>query len=256
MNTVSNMSVSSSSSSSVMNSKLKTYTPLQMDPHSVDELLTEEMGKLSFQARNAIYEEIHGVGSLAPEETPELIQRSLIDMSNEIDRIKHKYTAYVEATTTTTTTTTPTPMKTSSSSSEEEERGTKDLTTIAGGTTPLYVQDIDIRLRFLRCELFNISKAAVRMLTYLDLTRELFGKVVLKRPIQLSDLGKLEMEMLRLGDAQPISFRDRSGRRLMVAMNNFGLQYPLEVRVRIRVLFHIRFVLFIFFLLHLLPGYL
>ena len=235
------MSVSSSSSSSsVMNSKLKTYTPLQMDPHSVDELLTEEMGKLSFQARNAIYEEIHGVGSLAPEETPELIQRSLIDMSNEIDRIKHKYTAYVEAT----TTTTPTPMKTSSSSSEEEERGTTDTTTIAGGTTPLYVQDIDIRLRFLRCELFNISKAAVRMLTYLDLTRELFGKVILKRPIQLSDLGKLEMEMLRLGDAQPISFRDRSGRRLMVAMNNFGLQYPLEVRVRIRVLLHIRFVSF------------
>ena len=234
MNNVSNTSVSSSSS--VMNSKLKTYTPLQMDPHSVDELLTEEMGKLSFQARNAIYEEIHGVGSLAPEETPELIQRSLIDMSNEIDRIKHKYTAYVEATTTTTTTTT-TPMKTSSSSSEEEERGTTDTTTIAGGTTPLYVQDIDIRLRFLRCELFNISKAAVRMLTYLDLTRELFGKVILKRPIQLSDLGKLEMEMLRLGDAQPISFRDRSGRRLMVAMNNFGLQYPLEVRVRIRVLY-------------------
>ena len=238
MNNVSNMSVSSSSS--VMNSKLKTYTPLQMDPHSVDELLTEEMGKLSFQARNAIYEEIHGVGSLAPEETPELIQRSLIEMSNEIDRIKHKYTAYVEATTTTTTTTTP--METSSSSSEEEERGTTDTTTIAGGTTPLYVQDIDIRLRFLRCELFNISKAAVRMLTYLDLTRELFGKVILKRPIQLSDLGKLEMEMLRLGDAQPISFRDRSGRRLMVAMNNFGLQYPLEVRVRIRVLLHIRFV--------------
>ena len=61
MNNVSNTSVSSSSSSSVMNSKLKTYTPLQMDPHSVDELLTEEMGKLSFQARNAIYEEIHGV---------------------------------------------------------------------------------------------------------------------------------------------------------------------------------------------------
>ena len=255
------MSVSSSSSSSVMNSKLKTYTPLQMDPHSVDELLTEEMGKLSFQARNAIYEEIHGVGSLAPEETPELIQRSLIDMSNEIDRIKHKYTAYVEATTTTTTTT-PTPMKTSSSSSEEEETGTTDTTTtIVGGTTPLYVQDIDIRLRFLRCELFNISKAAVRMLTYLDLTRELFGNVVLKRPIQLSDLGKLEVEMLRLGDAQPISFRDRSGRRLMVAMNNFGLQYPLEVRVRIRVLLHIRFVLFsfvlfMFFSLHLLPGYL
>eukprot|EP00536_Pseudo-nitzschia_multiseries_P008764 jgi/Psemu1/199014/e_gw1.229.4.1 len=169
-----------------------------MDPQSVENLLTREIDKLSFKARNEIYEEIHGVASLAPEETPELVEQSLFAMSAEIDRIKHKYVAYVEAT---------------------------------RGAYNQYVHDMQIRLRFLRCELFVVKKAAVRMMKYLDLTHELFGPVALTRPIQLCDLGKLEMEMLRMGDAQPMPFRDRSGRRLVVAMNNFGLQFPLEVRV-------------------------
>ena len=179
--------------------KLRGYQPLRMDPQIIDDLLIQEMDKLSFKDRNDIYEEIHGVLSLAPKETLELIEQSLIEISLEIDRIKHKYVAYVEAT---------------------------------GISYNPYVHNMEIRLRFLRCELFDVPKAAVRMMKYLDLTRELFGKVALTRPIQLQDLGKMELEMLRVGDAQPMPFRDRSGRRLIVAMNNFGLQYPLEVRVR------------------------
>ena len=174
------------------------YHPLNMDPEIVDDLLTQEMDKLSFKDRNDIYEEIHGVASLAPEETPELIEKSLMEMAMEIDRIKHKYAGYEKAT---------------------------------GIPNNPYVHDMEIWLRFLRCELFDVPKAAVRMLKYIDLTRELYGEVALTRPIQLRDLGKLEMEMLREGDVQPMPFRDRSGRRLMVAMNKFGLQYPLEVRV-------------------------
>ena len=177
--------------------KLRQFQPLKMDPQLVDDLLTHEMDKLSFKDRNDIYEEIHGVASLARDETPELVEQSLVKMSLEIDRIKHKYLAYVEAT---------------------------------ESYNP-YVHGTEIRLRFLRCDLFDVPKAAVRMLKYLDLTQELFGHLALRRPIQLRDLGILEMEMLRVGDAQPMPFRDRSGRRLVVAMNNFGLQYPLKVRV-------------------------
>jgi len=179
--------------------KLREYQPLKMDPRVVDDLLTQEMDKLSFKDRNDIYEEIHGVASLARDETPELVEQSLVKMSLEIDRIKHKHLAYVEAT---------------------------------ESYNP-YVQGLELRLRFLRCELFDVPMAAVRMLKYLDLTQELFGDLALRRPIQLRDLGKSEMEWLRVGDAQPMPFRDRSGRRLMVAMNNFGLQYPLEVRIRV-----------------------
>ena len=174
------------------------YQPLEMDPKTVDDLLTNEMHNLSFKDRNDIYEEIHGVVSLAREETPELIEQSLMEMAIEIDRIKHKFSSFTKA-------------------------------------TKIYnpfVYGVDIRLRFLRCELFDVPKATVRMLKYLDLAQELFGDFALSRPILLRDLGKMEMEMLRVGDAQPMPFRDRSGRRLMVAMNNFGLQFPLEVRVR------------------------
>lgn len=171
--------------------------PLTMDPELVDNLLTHEMENLSFKARNEIYEELHGVASLNPEETPEMVQQSIKGLNMEIDRIKHKYIAYNKAT----------------------------------KTYNPYVHGADIRLRFLRCDLFDIPAAAKRMMGYLDLTRELFGDVVLTRPIELRDLGKQEMEMLREGDAQPMPFRDRSGRRVMVAMNNMGLQYPLEVRV-------------------------
>lgn len=161
-------------------------------------MLNHEMENLSFKDRNAIYEEIHGVVSLDREENPQLIQQSLFEMNMEIDRIHHKYSAYTKA--------------------------TKSYNPYAHG--------IDIRLRFLRCDLFHVPEAAKRMMRYFDLTQELFGDVALQRPIQLKDLGKMEMEMLREGDAQPMPFRDRSGRRVMVAMNNFGLQYPLEVRVR------------------------
>ncbi len=177
--------------------KVRDLQPLKMDPDQVDNLLTHEMDNLSFKARNDIYEEIHGVTSLDPEETPQMIEKSIQDLNTEINRIRHKYTVYNKA----------------SESSNS------------------YTHGVDIRLRFLRCELFDIPAAAKRMLGYLDLTQELFGDVVLTRPIQLCDLGKQEMEMLREGDAQPMPFRDRSGRRLMVAMNNMGLQYPLEVRV-------------------------
>jgi len=173
--------------------------PLKMDPQIVDDLLTHEMDKLSFKDRNDIYEEIHGVSSLARDETPELIEQSLIEMATEIDRIKHKYVAYIEAT---------------------------------KSYNP-FVHGMEIRLRFLRCTLFDVPKAAMKMLGYLDLTQELYGEFALTRPIQLRDMGKLEMEMLREGDVQPMPFRDRSGRRLIVAMNTYGLQYPLEVRIRV-----------------------
>ena len=45
--------------------KLRQFQPLKMDPQLVDDLLTHEMDKLSFKDRNDIYEEIHGVASLA-----------------------------------------------------------------------------------------------------------------------------------------------------------------------------------------------
>ena len=131
-----------------------TYHPIKMKPEMVDDLLTHEMDKLSFKDRNDIYEEIHGVASLAVKETPELIDQSLYKLSLEIERIKDKYTAYKEAT----------------------------------KCYNPYLHGVEIRLRFLRCDLFNVPKAAERMMKYLDLTQYLYGDYALTRPIQLRDL--------------------------------------------------------------------
>jgi hypothetical protein len=56
-------------------------------------------------------------------------------------------------------------------------------------------------------------------------------KAILQRPMQLSDLGKDGLDCLRCGDYQPLPFRDRSGRRIIAFVNNFGLQFTIEARV-------------------------
>ena len=197
---------------------------VEMNPASVEEMVTQEMGKLSFQDRNAIYEEIHGVVCLAPHETTDFVATALVEIAHELERLQYKYTAYTKATTT------PTIIQTQGGG------GNGNADKGGGGSSSShynpYVHGEEIRLRFLRTELFDSTKAAVRMLKYLDLTYELFGSCALYRPIQLQDLTKQDLEMLRVGDAQPVPFRDRSGRRVVVACNHFGMQYPLEVRVR------------------------
>lgn len=48
-----------------------------VNPDYVDSLLSEELRQLDFKTRDEIQEEVHGVRSLARQETPELIERSL-----------------------------------------------------------------------------------------------------------------------------------------------------------------------------------
>ena len=48
---------------------------------AVDNLLSKELLQLSLKDRTAIQEEIHGVKCLAPEETPELLEASLIELA-------------------------------------------------------------------------------------------------------------------------------------------------------------------------------
>ena len=51
---------------------------------TVEHSLNEELLKLSYIERNAIYEEIHGVRCLAVQETPELVGRSLREFDKEL----------------------------------------------------------------------------------------------------------------------------------------------------------------------------
>ena len=124
---------------------------------SVDELLSRDLQNMKFEDRNRVDEEMHGVATLCPDETPELLQHSLRDLQLAIDAMPvQDKTAYQEA---------------------QQYHGT-------------YVNEMDFRLRFLRTELFDVPKAARRMVKFLDLVKTYYGVVALQRPIRLSDFGK------------------------------------------------------------------
>mmetsp|Transcript_22713 Transcript_22713/g.48209 ORF Transcript_22713/g.48209 Transcript_22713/m.48209 type:complete len:481 (+) Transcript_22713:126-1568(+) len=162
-------------------------------PDEVDNLLSKELLELSLTDRNAIDEEIHGVVTLAPKETPKLLEVSLRDLSSELDRIPDDSplkAAYIESQRLPTT----------------------------------YVNGRDFRLRFLRCELFDAKKAALRMTKFLDIAKELVGPEVLQRPIRISDFTKEETKLLRKGNVQLLPYRDRSGRPIFVWVGDFGLE--------------------------------
>lgn len=175
----------------------------------VDDLLSKEMYSLTFADRTAISEEIHGVRCLAPEETPELLHRSLVELQQQIDLIPFK----------------PAYDKAQVFAQDPEFSKTS------------YVNTLDFRLKFLRCELFHAPRAAVRLVKYLDLMLELYGIFALQRKVKLSDFSKQEMQILRAGYFQMFPFRDRSGRRIMSIVGNMGVEYETFVRVRCSIHF-------------------
>jgi len=170
-----------------------------------EDLLRKDLLKLSFQDRNSIVEEIHGVRSVYPNETTELLHSSLKKLSTELAKIPDK------------------------PAFEKSQRLFPNDT---------YVNTMDFRLRFLRCECLDAKKAAIRMVNFLDLIDELFeGNEVLRRPIKLSDLSKAEMKILRSGIFQLLPYRDRSGRPIFVEAGNMGFHYCLKMRTKIRLYF-------------------
>jgi hypothetical protein len=153
------------------------------DPKYVDTLLSKELLRLSLKDRNAIQEEIHGVHCLAPEETPGLLEEALRKLALELEKLPPDETkAY-----------------------QQSQR-----------LPSTYVNTVDFRLRFLRCELLDAKKAAKRMTFFLNTALEFFGECALERPIRLSDFKKEELKYCRKGRYQWLPFRDRSGRRAVV----------------------------------------
>lgn len=177
-------------------------------PQSVDSMMAEEFLSLSFQHRNAINEEMHGVSCLMPEETPELIRVSLEKLEDELnlipDKDKKMYNVCRE--------------KYGSKNSSEE-----------GGS---YVNDVDFRLRFLRSELFDAYSAAGKLVIFLNVVVDLFGEFALQRPIRLSDFSEDELQIIRTGNLQLLPFRDRSGRRIITGVEGLAIQFEPDTRVR------------------------
>ena len=192
----------------------------QVTDDVVDEMLAKAMLKLSFDERNAVNEELHGVKCLAIPENPEFLSRALEDFQREIDKTETNASSVSKKAYN---------MILLRREKEEERNRTRlvsssDKTSIAAVSETVYtknhyaIDDDDFRLRFLRVELFDVQKAVNRFLAYLNLAHKFWGEIALERPIYLKDLLADEdvRKILKQGFHQILPFRDRSGRKIIV----------------------------------------
>ncbi len=170
-----------------------TAASAEVDPLQMDKLIAKEIEGLSLKERNALYEEIHGVSTMAPEESPELIHESLDTFQQELGKMDTKSMQSYNII-----------------ANNQDDRSTFSRNMIQGD---------EFRLRFLRSEFFDAKKAARRMLHFLDILQELWGEDELKGFDGTMDffLAKdSEQASFRMGLLQLLPFRDRSGRKIQV----------------------------------------
>ena len=146
---------------------------------SIDERLAKELNQLSFENRAEILEEIHCVKVPTAEETPDFIQSSICELQEEIAALPpNDRKAYEES-----------------------------LSNTLGNQ---YFLQQKVQLTFLRADRFNAKRAAVRLTKNAAILQKYFGLAALQRPLQFSDLGRKEQELLRLGHYQVLPTRDRA----------------------------------------------
>eukprot|EP00536_Pseudo-nitzschia_multiseries_P002775 jgi/Psemu1/322699/estExt_fgenesh1_pg.C_380029 len=215
------MDTSDVTSHSKVDSDCNSDDSLSSVPEEIEELLSNELMRMPITNRNEIREEIHGVRCMAVEETPELIRESLTAFQRELDndaaggsippskkKVYHKLL--------------------------QKYRERSKVAAVSGSTYTNYaIDDKDFRLRFLRCELFDPSKAALRFCNYLDFAYEHFGEDTLERPVRITDFSRAEMKSFRKGYFQFLPFRDSSGRRVLVIVGGMGNHVNITLRDKI-----------------------
>lgn len=188
---------------------------------SVDKALADELLKLNFKDRNELEEEVHGVRSGAVEETPELLERSLAEFDAELNTRKE------------------------ADPSLDFLRNvirisSLDETAADTAKTQCYLNDPDIRLRFLRCECFDVKKAVTRIVNFLEFMTILWGDFPADRPVRLSDFNSKEETALLNSRCQYLPFRDRSGRRVLVSVG--GCNYDMDPTLRFKIFMYMHWI--------------
>ena len=237
------------------------------DPPShftVENSLAKELNKLSLKDRLAIQEEMHGVRCAATDETSDLLAESLRDFDKKINALKEEAVAnpnedghnirillrnivrtdWLPAAVADTTSTEMLPegntgadihsegVKCYEDTSERPEQN-------CFHHNNCYLNDGNVRLRFLRCECFNVDKAVQRMIDFLEYCTEIFGSYICERAMRLSDFNTREEELaLKTSRSQYLPFRDRSGRRVLATVGSCNFHISLMIRLKIRIFQH------------------
>jgi hypothetical protein len=163
----------------------------------VDALIAKQMTQLSMQDREKVYYDLHGISGEI-KETPEMIANSLIDLEEEI----------------------------------QKQTG-KEAYETARSMNPEYVQDEKFLLQFLRADLFDAKKTALRLVRHFQTKLDLFGRDKLARNIIQDDLDEGSMEALYGGLTQTMPFRDRAGRIITVWFLSNDKFYHLSVEAKV-----------------------
>jgi len=206
------------------------HVPIENPPSDfdVDKALSGMLMGLSLETRLTIEEEIHGVIS-EKEESPTFLEEKL----QEFDRLLMDKKTKLDC-------------KQNLGEHDAQRRfllrnvisthGNNNTNAATPNNNSCYLNDPNVRLRFLRSESFDVPKAVERMICFLQFTSELYGDFVAERPISVSDFSKQEDYFLRHSRSQYLPFRDRSGRRVQIGVGSINFNYPAHIRFKIMML--------------------
>jgi len=184
---------------------------------TIDALLAQELNALSFQQRETLNEEIHGVNVnqiydkiKEIEETPQLLKESFLKLQIVLNILQPNSFAYNRCQ----------QLygddyndKNYENENENVDDNKNDDEVIRSTT---FINTDEFRIMFLRCGLFDISNAARRLIDFVELMYELYGDVGIQRRIRIDDMSKCEIQLLKAGILQLLPGRDRAGRRVVI----------------------------------------
>jgi hypothetical protein len=147
----------------------------------VEKLAATEMNQLSMASREQILYDLHGISEKLPQETPEFLKSLLQQLESALSEISDS---------------------------------DKEAYNMALNIDPTFVRNKDFRLKFLRADLFDAHRAAVRFTKHFQAKLELFGRTLLCKDIAQDDLHDEEgtLECICSGWLQDLPIRDISGR--------------------------------------------
>ena len=146
---------------------------------------------MNFRQRESINEEIHGINvDREIEETPELLMESFRKLQIELNTLQPNSLAYNRC------------QQLYGDDNNGNGGGDGDVIAIAVVCSKkkkiTYLNTDEFRIIFLRCELFVVTKAARRIIKFVELMYDLYGDIGLQRRIRLDDLSSEGMFCSRL----------------------------------------------------------
>ena len=214
-----------------------------LDPKQSDALLAQELQRMSFEDRERVQEEIHGIRSLAPSETHQKRQESIRRFKYEIHdrlnqfekRLQHQHS------------------RNSSRTQHDNDNGddgnnedgrlkdrlidlllaTKEHSTdVRARRRYNYIYHDGFVIKFIRAELYDVPKGVDRWMMFLGMLLEYFGLDALERPLTMSkDLNDADRAALHRGTYQILPSRDRFNRRVCCILRSFDKSHDLYNRV-------------------------